>query len=540
MPCLPLGSIKGSWRFPLLCVLLFFLFKPAPTHGAGLNNIPIGDWKEEAFVKVLNWAGYSYPLSTRPWKRRELARILLQIRDDSECDKLFRNRYFRRHYDSLAQALKKEIQEIEEWDNGRIDLDFQALDVLRVEGRVLRSEGEKYYRDLGEICRDCDQGQIWLSHQFQLESYFSAYINESYVRTHSYWDERRERDEREEVFVEEGYAKLQLFNLELEVGREHLWWGPGYDATLMVSDNAPPFDMIKLSNFAPFILPWHFKYLGQINALFFITRLEKERVIPRPYLTGMRVTIHPLGIFEMGATRMIMAGGEGQGKIETLSDVETIISARKEHDAGDKFNLNQLAALDLRVHLPHLRRWTPIQMIDAYMEMGMEMFWYLKVLGRRYYIKPHWLSYLYGIHLDLGRHDLRFEYTDLLSSTFFYDHFIYKSGYTYEGKFIGHHIGGSAYSFYGEAQSWILPQWRCKLFYGWERSFWILARTFTYQRAGVESRYFLTPPSQQARGGVWMMDLAYTYGNLDHRRWEIANYISTIHAGTLNLTLEFP
>ena len=45
--------------------------------------------------------------------------------------------------------------------------------------------------------------------------------------------------------LHKGYVKLNVFNFEVEVGRDSLWWGPGYHAALLMSNNAPPMDMIK-------------------------------------------------------------------------------------------------------------------------------------------------------------------------------------------------------------------------------------------------------------------------------------------------------
>ncbi len=43
-----------------------------------------------------------------------------------------------------------------------------------------------------------------------------------------------------------GYAKLTLFNVELAVGRESLWWGPSLHGSLILSNNGPPLDQIRL------------------------------------------------------------------------------------------------------------------------------------------------------------------------------------------------------------------------------------------------------------------------------------------------------
>jgi hypothetical protein len=44
----------------------------------------------------------------------------------------------------------------------------------------------------------------------------------------------------------EGYAKGRAGFLELVVGREPLWWGPGFHGSMLVSNNALGLDMIRL------------------------------------------------------------------------------------------------------------------------------------------------------------------------------------------------------------------------------------------------------------------------------------------------------
>ena len=59
---------------------------------------------------------------------------------------------------------------------------------------------------------------------------------------------------------------------------------------------------------------------------------------------------------------------------------------------------------------------------------------------------PSKWGYLLGLQLNdilrTGRTDVRFEYTD--THEVFYRHSLYTSGYTYEGRVIGHHVGTDA------------------------------------------------------------------------------------------------
>jgi len=529
-------------RFPyrlsqiIAVVILLIGFFPGMAFAAGLNNIPVGDWKEEAFIKILNYTARPYLQSTRPFKRREVARILLEIKNNPEYDGYFEDRFFKAHFSALEKALRKDIEELDAFGaNGKFDFSFHPVDQVKIEVAKLVPKGEVYYKDIGELCRDCDQGQIWISHQFQWENYLSAYFQESGVITRSHWDERKELDEREEFFVEEGYGKIQLFNVELEVGRDHMWWGSGYDGTLMLTNNAPAFDLIKLSNFAPFTLPWYFKYLGPINLAAFITQLEKERYNPKPFLSGIRVAIYPFEFIELGATRVLMSGGEN-GYSPKWYEFETIWSARKEHDSSE-LNLDQKAAVDWRLPITQLRRWTPINLLTIYYELGMEMLWWEEILRRDYYIRPSVRAQIYGLMVDLGRIEFHAEHTDTVTvwhdpnSFFYYKHFKFPSGYTYKGENIGHHIGGSAKQFYFETKAWITPELRTSVHYSWQIDRFLPGWTYTYQKGGMELRYAFTDAG--------MIDLAYKYGDLVSERWGIGEWDSSHHSMNLNFSMDF-
>ena len=71
---------------------------------------------------------------------------------------------------------------------------------------------------------------------------------------------------------------LGLGSLEFSIGRQSLWWGQGRHGSLVLTNNAEPLDMIRLTNPNPILLPWVFKYLGPFRFDLFLTELEESRV----------------------------------------------------------------------------------------------------------------------------------------------------------------------------------------------------------------------------------------------------------------------
>jgi hypothetical protein len=243
-----------------------------------------------------------------------------------------------------------------------------------------------------------------------------------------------------EADVHKGYAKLSRWNVEIEAGRDSLWWGQGRRGTLILTNNAPPLEMVKLSNPEPFLLPWYFQYLGPFKYVVFLARLEEDRDFPHAKFGGMRLNFKPHPNFEMGFSRTFLFGGRGSGN-DSFGDYLKLLSFVN-YGGETNEQSDQLAALDLRLRLPFLRN------AEVYLEWG----------GEDTGLKPDIkelllqdLGYIIGLYFprltEDGRTDLRIEYADNVSerdNSFWYGHTRYTSGYTYKGFILGHSMGPDA------------------------------------------------------------------------------------------------
>jgi len=239
--------------------------------------------------------------------------------------------------------------------------------------------------------------------------------------------------------------------LALTVGRESLWWGPGFRGSLLLTDNAPPFDLVRLET----ARPWRMKWIGPVSAHVFVTRLEADRAaIPHPYLAGLRLAFRPYPLLEVALSRTAMFGGEGRpvtGKL--LWDV---IRARGENDQRNPGN--QIVAADATVRIP----WR-LQPFAFYAEWGGED----EANGW-----PSHPAVVAGVYLPkiLGsdRWELRGEYADNALAQvpgIWYQHAVYRSGYTYRGFVIGHPMGTDAKMLSVELDRRITPQWTASALY---------------------------------------------------------------------------
>lgn len=232
-------------------------------------------------------------------------------------------------------------------------------------------------------------------------------------------------DETASAVLHQGYLKFRMAGLELEAGKDSLWWGQGYHGGLFLTNNADPLKLIRLTNPSPALLPWIFKYIGPIRFDFFVSQLEEDRVVSEPIFTGLRINFKPHPVFEFGLTRTIIMFGEGRPEFSFKRLWEILFGDNKEQDEDLS---NSIAGIDFRFNLPF---------VQLYAEVGGE-----DEAG----LLPTEKAYLAGLYLpSLGPgfgQDLNFRVEYARLNRVWYRHGVYRSGYTYRRRFLGHHVGG--------------------------------------------------------------------------------------------------
>jgi len=238
----------------------------------------------------------------------------------------------------------------------------------------------------------------------------------------------------------QGTAALALGPLELSAGRQSLWWGQGRHGSLVLTNNARPLDMIRITNPTPVDLPWLFNYLGPFRFDVFWSQLEENRIVPEPYFAGLRLNFKPHPCVEIGASRTVLFGGDGRPDVD-WEDFFTILGGKNLE--GEEDNSNSVAALDARLRLPFL--WNA----EIYGELGGED------EAGGFISNKAWLAGLYLPMVEsTQRLSLRLEYAALdhvdSNSPIWYRHGIYQSGYTYHEQIMGHHVGGGGSDLFTE------------------------------------------------------------------------------------------
>ncbi len=107
------------------------------------------------------------------------------------------------------------------------------------------------------------------------------------------------------------YGRILAGPLVIQVGRDALAWGPVPRGGFHLSTNARPLDMILIGSESPFRLPGILRKLGPHRSTIFLADLGEDRRLPHALLLGIRTSLRPHRLAEVGFTEMLVIGGEG-------------------------------------------------------------------------------------------------------------------------------------------------------------------------------------------------------------------------------------
>lgn len=220
-----------------------------------------------------------------------------------------------------------------------------------------------------------------------------------------------------------GYLKLGGGGLELEVGRDENWFGPGYRGTTTLTNNARNFDFIKLSSPEPIDVAWLKRWVGDVKYSLIVSRFDETDAGTsdqrRPYFIGFKLAVKPKDWYEIGVNFVRQMGGPGFS-----GSPDTILGG------GNNDHSNSIAGFDLRFRIPWLRN------TEIYGEFSGE--------DNAGGVWPIVESYVGGIFIPCltatCRDDLRFEY--FFGSVMLYGDFQFPRGYVYHNMTPGHSQGG--------------------------------------------------------------------------------------------------
>lgn len=284
------------------------------------------------------------------------------------------------------------------------------------------------------------------------------------IRTFS--ESRRERDEASAGISWTGYAlagRLQatavddpvdgkkyrpdgsyvagiLGNWSLSAGWVDRWWGPGWQSSLILSDNARPVPAVTLqrNNSDAFKTPW-LSWIGPWQFVTFAGELESnDRVtIPAAKLLGARLTLKPLPSFELGFSRTAQWGG--RGRPEGLRSLFDVVVGRDNNGSGGITTKNdpsnQEAGYDARwsFHAGNTSDALYGQMIGEDNAGGLPSRFFYLAGAETAFATQGWQ---HRLALEASQTDAN-GFGKNIYYDYVYEHYLYTQGYRYLGRPLG-------------------------------------------------------------------------------------------------------
>lgn len=233
---------------------------------------------------------------------------------------------------------------------------------------------------------------------------------------------------------------VDLGNWSVAASTMDRWWGPGWDGSLILSNNARPIPSLTLgrnrtnafkSKWLSWIGPW------DMNLMF--GQLEAERAVPNAQFFGMRINFRPSKSLEIGISRTAQWCGDGRPcGLGIFTDL--LLGKDNIGDAGTNIDNepgNQMAGFDAR--WTNLWFGTPVSVYGQMIgedEAGGFPSRYLAQVGieasgiTRGQYSYRWFAEVAGTSCDIVKSTVLYNCG--------YRQRIYLSGYTYRGRIIGH------------------------------------------------------------------------------------------------------
>ena len=352
------------------------------------------------------------PVSTWPLAWGPIVADLSAVQRDAELPK------------SVFDALQR-VSARADWETRSDEVYFRARTALAEEPTRIRSF-ENTPRESAEL-------EAGLSYT---GSWFAVALNAQVVDSPS---------DGEDVRADGSLLGVALGNYSISVNTLERWWGPGWDGSLILSNNARPIPAVSLDrNFAePFDSKW-LSWLGPWDFSLHFGQMEEERAVPDVQFFGLRFSFKPLSSLEIGLSRTAQWCGEGRPcNAETFFDL-LIGRDNLGEDDVDRSNEpgNQLAGFDVR--------WAPT-FLDTRLAL------YAQFIGEdeagglpsRYLGQfglegtGVWRDLSYRWFAEFAATSCRFYRPDEFDNCA-YNSGIYPTGYRYRGRSVGHPADGDA------------------------------------------------------------------------------------------------
>jgi membrane-associated phospholipid phosphatase len=107
----------------------------------------------------------------------------------------------------------------------------------------------------------------------------------------------------------DAYAGINFQGWQITFGNQSLSWGPGIGGSLLLSNNAAPFPMLRIMPEKPLEIPGISKVLGPIIVDQFYGQLKGHFGQKQPWIYGQKISFKPIRNWEFAYSRTTLIGG---------------------------------------------------------------------------------------------------------------------------------------------------------------------------------------------------------------------------------------
>jgi membrane-associated phospholipid phosphatase len=460
-----------------------------PTEYPGSTYVPVDSWVYRAFDRLaaLGYVTAGYE-GKRPWSREQCARLLIDA-DEAIVSSSGAHHLPDSQIQALMQALHHEFaREESTFTEGNRSFEVESLytRVLSANGTVLDDGyhlGETYAYDYGRPFR---QGTNLISGGSASATYGSLFFFLNGEFQHAPSAPALSTDVRDFIALRdkvptpldvpfapintfqllEVYAGINLRGWQISFGNQSLSWGPGIGGSLLLSNNAAPFPMLRISPQKAADIPGISKILGPISVEQFFGRVDGHHGLSQPWIYGQSISMKPFRSLEFAYSRTALIGGSGHpltsGKF--FNSLFGRVDPSENSVPGDS-----RTAVDWTWHVPGVHH-----LVTFYGELEDDDDSIPLQNLAKSVLRP-------GIYLSrlplLPKFDVHFEWTSSTSpgrasfqnhGNLNYWNLDYTDGYTNNGNLMGNTVGREGITLQAWTRYWMSP--RNTLDFSWKQS----------------------------------------------------------------------
>ncbi len=264
----------------------------------------------------------------------------------------------------------------------------------------------------------------------------------------------------------DAYAGINFHGWQMAFGNQSLSWGPGIGGSLLLSNNAAPFPMLRISPADAVEIPGLSKIFGAFHWEQFYGRVAGHPGLQQPWIYGQKISLKPFHSLEFAYGRTTLIGGTGHPLTSRLF-LESFfgrVNAAEKSVPGDS-----RTAVEWTWRLPKMHDWATFygELEDDDDPIPLQN-------PAKSVLRP-------GIYLPrlplLPKWDLHFEWTTSTSpghgalqshGELNYWNLDYTSGYTNDGSLMGNTVGREGITLQAWTRYWMGP--RKTLDFVWKQS----------------------------------------------------------------------